>query len=104
MDAIDYFCNISTQKINKYKSRIYFSLNAVASKKKELCDTIGMRSTPNLGKYLGFPLKQPSSSNRVYNFVIERVQAKLAGWKGHLLSFVGRVVLAQSVLTTILLM
>ncbi|KAK7825203.1 hypothetical protein CFP56_033611 [Quercus suber] len=48
-----------------------------------------MRSTPNLGKYLGFPLKQPSSSSRVYNFVIERVQAKLAGWKG------------QSVLTTI---
>jgi len=62
---------------------------------------MGMRSTPNLGKYLGFPLKQLGSSSQDYNFVIERVQAKLAGWKGNLLSFVGRIVLTQSILTTV---
>lgn len=71
MDALDCFYSISRQKINKNKSRIYFSLNAVASKKEKLCDIIGMRSTLNLGKYLGFPLKQLGSSNQDYNFVIE---------------------------------
>lgn len=81
MDALDCFYSISRQKINKNKSRIYFSSNAVASKKEELCDIMGMRSTLNLGKYLGFPLKQLGSSSQDYNFVIERVQAKLAGWK-----------------------
>ena len=33
---------------------------------------------------------------------MERVQAKLAGWKGHLFSFAGKFVLARSVLTIIL--
>ena len=62
---------------------------------------MGMRSTSNFGKYLGFPLKQLGSSSQDYNFVIERVQAKLASWKGNLLSFVGRIVLTQSILTTV---
>ncbi|KAL0005366.1 hypothetical protein SO802_012927 [Lithocarpus litseifolius] len=101
MDTLDCFCSISGQKINKDKSRIYFSPNIDAGKREELCGIMGMRSTPNLGKYLGFPLKQPGSSSQDYNFVIERVQAKLAGWKGNLLSFAGRIVLAQSVLTTV---
>lgn len=94
MDALDCFYRISGQKINKNKSKTYFSLNVDSSTKKELGAIMGMRSTPNLGKYLGFPLKQPGSSSHDFNYVVERVQAKLAGWKGNLLSFAGRVVLA----------
>ncbi|XP_075636523.1 uncharacterized protein LOC142608717 [Castanea sativa] len=82
------------QKINKDKSRIYFSPNVDAGKREDLCEIMGTRSTPNLGKYLGFPLKQPGSSSQDYNFAIEMVQAKLPGWKGNLLSFAGRIVLA----------
>ena len=33
--------------------------------------------------------------------MIERVQGKLAGWKVHLLSFTGRVVLTKSVLAVV---
>lgn len=102
LDALEGFCGISRQKINKEKSRVYFSPNVDGNKREELCEVLGFRSTPKLGKYLGFPLKQPGSRGRDFDFIVERVQAKLAGWKGHLLSFAGKVVLAQSVLTTIL--
>ena len=62
---------------------------------------LGIHSTPNLGKYLGFPIKHPGSSSQDFNFVMERVQNKLQGWKTNLLSMAGRVVIAQSVLSAI---
>lgn len=58
--------------------------------------------TPNLGKYLGFPLKHSGSTSQDFNFVVERVQNKLQGWKASLLSMAGRVVMAQIVLSVIL--
>ena len=62
---------------------------------------LGIRSTPSLGKYLGFPLKHQGASSQDFNFVIERVQSKLQGWKASMLSMAGRVVLSQAVISTI---
>ena len=62
-----------------------------------LCFILGITSTPNLGKYLGFPIIHSGSSARDFDFVVEKIQSKLAGWKSNLLSMVGRVILAQSV-------
>ena len=66
-----------------------------------MCEVLGIRSTPNLGKYLGFPLKHPRSTSRDFNFVLERVQNKLQGWKANLLSMVGRITLLQSALSAV---
>lgn len=54
-----------------------------------LCDILGFQATPNLGRYLGFPMKQRGASNQDFNFVLEKVKKKLAGWKANLLSMVG---------------
>lgn len=86
-DVLEVFCGLSGQKVSNKKSKVYFSLNVHEATRIELCSTLGFQPTLNLGKYLGFPLKQPSSSSHDYNFNIEKVQSKLAGWKGHLLSF-----------------
>ena len=66
-----------------------------------MCGIIGVSSTPNLGKYLGFPLRSNGRSTRDFDFVVEKVQAKLSSWKGKLLSPAGRVVLVQSVTSAI---
>uniref|UniRef100_A0A2N9H4L7 CCHC-type domain-containing protein n=1 Tax=Fagus sylvatica TaxID=28930 RepID=A0A2N9H4L7_FAGSY len=60
-----------------------------------------VKSTPNLGKYLGFPLRTNGHSSRDFDFVVEKVQAKLPSWKAKLLSPTGRVILVQSVTSAI---
>ena len=98
---MDSFCDISSQKVSLHKSKVYFSPNVDPNLWEELCEILGMHSTPNLGKYLGFPLKLPGSSTHDFNSVLDRVQSKLLGWKSKLLSMVGRVVLSQYVISAI---
>ena len=100
-DVLDSFCEMSGQKVSLAKSRVYFSPNVSPHTREELCEVLGFRSTPNLGYYLGFPIKHPGSLSQDFDFIIQRVQGKLAGWKASLLSMVDRVVLAQAVTTAV---
>ena len=96
-ETLDTFYELSGQKVSLAKSKVYFSPNIRQEERDEMCEVLGMRSTPNLGKYLGFPLKHPGSSSHDFDFVLERVQTKVQGWTASLLSMVGRVVLTQFV-------
>ena len=98
-DALDSLCSLSGQKVSNAKSRAFFSPNVSAESRAELCEILGFRSTPSLGKYLGFPIKH-SSMHQDFGFIIEQVQKRLTRWKSNLLSFAGRLVLTQSVITT----
>ena len=60
-----------------------------------------LSQTPNLGKYLGFPLKHRRGNNQDLNFILYRVKQKLAGWKANLLSLAGRTMLIQAFTSTI---
>ena len=100
-ETLDTFCELSGQKVSLNKCKVYFSPNTCPETREELCEVLGIHSTPNLGKYLGFLIKHPGSTSQDFNFVVERVQNKLQGWKANLLSMVGRVVIAQSVLSAI---
>jgi hypothetical protein len=91
------FCLQSGQKVNLSKSKVFFSPNVNHILRHHLCDILGVSSTPNLGKYLGFPLSPNGRNTRDFDFVVEKVQAKLSSWKAKLLSPAGRVILVQSV-------
>ena len=80
---------LSSQKVSASKSKVFFSPNVPCDTRSSLLDILGFHSTQNLGKCLGFPLKHARSSSQDYNFIIEKVQRKLAGWKSYLLSFTG---------------
>ena len=99
-EVLDSFCELSGQKISNEKSRVYFSPNVAPDKRAELSETLGFRSTPNIGKYLGFPIKH-AGSPQDFGHILDRIKSKLAGWKANLLSFAGRVVLTKSVTSTI---
>lgn len=62
-ETLDSFCELSGQKISLNKSKVYFSPNTTPEIREELCEVLGINSTPNLGKYLGFPLKHPGSTS-----------------------------------------
>lgn len=99
-EVLDTFCSLSGQKVSMEKSRVFFSPNIPCDSQLKISDLLGFRSTPSLGKYLGFPIKHPSVPQD-FNFIIERMQSRLAGWKANLLSLAGRLVLTQSVISTI---
>ena len=56
-DALDVFCDLSGQKVSETKSRVFFSPNVDPDTRSSLYDILGFRSTSNLGRYLGFPIK-----------------------------------------------
>ena len=73
-DVLDGFCAQSGQSINESKSRVYFSLNIDVDTRESLCDILGFKSAPNLGKYLGFPTKHLGGNNQDLNFILDRVK------------------------------
>ena len=87
-DVLDSFCLLSGQKVSNAKSRVFFSPNVDPNTRANLCEILEFRSTPTLGKYLGFPIKH-SGMRQDFGFITERIQSSLAGWKVNLLSFVG---------------
>uniref|UniRef100_A0A2N9HP80 Reverse transcriptase domain-containing protein n=1 Tax=Fagus sylvatica TaxID=28930 RepID=A0A2N9HP80_FAGSY len=99
--VLEEFCSVSGQKVNLAKSKVFFSPNVHTETRSSLCDILRVSSTPDLGRYLGFPLKSNGRNSRESNFIVERVQAKLSSWKAKLLSPAGRMVLIQSVTSAI---
>jgi len=99
-DVLDSFCDLSGQKISGKNTRVYFSPIVGQRMRNDICDVLGFGSTPNLKKYLGFPIKH-RGVQQDFGFILKRIQSKLAGWKANLLSLAGRVILTQSVTSTI---
>ena len=93
--VLEHFCMESGQAISVDKSRIYFSPNTPSSLKDNICEILGIQATSSLGKYLGFPLRHNGAGRNQYNFIVERMIAKLSGWKTKFLSYAGRLVLVN---------
>ena len=66
-----------------------------------LAQQLGINETNNLGKYLGFPFRHKGRNRNEFQFVIEKVQVKLNGWKTNCLSPASRLVLLKAVVTHI---
>lgn len=60
-----------------------------------------IRSTPKLDKYLGFPMIHGRMTKGGFEFIVEKMQTRLASWKNKMLNKAGRVTLAKSVLNSI---
>ena len=101
-EALDTFCEKSSQTVSESKSRVYFSPNVDLESREDMCSILEFRSTSSIGKYLGIPIKHQGQSNQDFNFILDRMKQKLSGWKANLLSMAGRTVLIQASLATIL--
>ena len=82
--------------MSEAKSRVFFLPNVDIDTRESFSDVLGFTSTPNIRKYLGIPLKVSGSSSNEFNFILDRVKQKLAGWKANLLSLAGQNVLIQA--------
>jgi hypothetical protein len=95
------FCSYSGQKVNLSKSKVLFSPNVAPDVASRLCGILGVSSTQDIGRYFVFPLRSNGRNSRDFNFIVEKVEAKLTSWKSKLLSPAGRVVLIQSVTSSL---
>lgn len=99
--ALGSFYDMAGQKVSRTKSRIFFSPNVSVQMKKDIRQQLGIQSSRNLGRYLGLPIFHQGRNGNAFNFVIERVQEKLVGWKARVLSPAGKKVLISFASTPI---
>jgi hypothetical protein len=100
-DLFDKFSQASGLKINLSKSIAFYSSGIPNQKITTLTSISGIRSTTSLEKYLGFPILKGRPKRSDFNFIIEKMQTRLASWKNKLLNRSGRLALASSVLSSI---
>ena len=91
VEVLDVFCKLSGLKISKEKSIIFFSPNVSMEDKLDIVNLTEIGEIRFLGNYLGFPLIHKGRRCNEFHFVVERVQAKLNGWKSKCLSPAGRL-------------
>ncbi|KAL4392321.1 hypothetical protein AHAS_Ahas03G0333400 [Arachis hypogaea] len=68
---------------------------------KDLSQHLGINLTCNLGKHLGVPLIHEKCNKQHFQFIIDKMKAKLSSWNIKMLSFAERCTLIQLVLASI---
>jgi hypothetical protein len=94
------FEKLSGLKINFHKSEL-FCFGTAKEWGKEYMELFGCVEGSFPFKYLGIPMHFRKLSNRHWSSIEERFQKKLSSWKGKLLSSGGRLVLINSVLSSL---
>jgi ribonuclease HI len=98
MEVLNNFCAMSGQQVNYDKSSIFFSRNVSNGRRTVLSTQSGLKETQHLGKYLGVPALGRAPRVQDFQYLVEKIKGKLAGWKAQQLSLAGRITLAKSVI------
>jgi hypothetical protein len=94
------FEKLSGLKINFHKSEL-FCFGEAKNRTMEYIRFFGCREGVFPFRYLGIPMSPRKLSNGDWRMVEERFQKKLSSWKGKMLSSGGRLVLINSVLSSL---
>ena len=100
-DCLVKFCQASGQKLSAQKSCIYFSPFTNEANIAEICNTLEIGRTNDLGKYLGVPTINGRVTKATFQEVLNRVDRRLVGWKAKCLSLAGRTTLIQATINAI---
>lgn len=101
MDTLRDLCNASGLKVNFEKSKAMCSSHIHRTRRDQLSRISNVTLVEDLGHYLGFPLVQGRASKNTYNFVVEKIQKRMASWKRRLLNKAGKICLVKSVTSSI---
>jgi len=96
------FEQLSGIKINFYKSEI-FCYGKVKESEQQYSQLFGCQLGNYPFRYLGIPMHFKKLRNSDWNGIVERFEKKLSSWKGNHLSVGGRLVLINSVLTSLVM-
>lgn len=100
-DCLEIFCKSSSQRVSLQKLAVYFSKNTPLELQQRISNSLGITKVEDLGRYLGVPSFHGRITKDSFSWIIERIQARLTGWRSKTLSLAGRYVMVQAVLLTI---
>ena len=95
---LKWYCSISGQSINLAKSDVFCSPNMPKEEQICLARTLQINLVQQPSKYLGVQFKLRGNKIVDFQFLIDKLKAKLQGWKMKLLSQASRTTLIASVL------
>ena len=84
-------------KINFDKSQV-FGMSIGEKELRRAAEILGCKASSFPMTYLGLPLHHSKPRRANWNPLLEKIQKKLAGWKGKLLNLVGRLVPTNAVI------
>jgi hypothetical protein len=96
-EILDTYCLNSGQKISEGKSSIYFSGNTRVEVRAEVCQVLNILTESLSDKYLGLPAMIGMDKSDCFRHVIDRVFARINGWKEKLLSMGGKEILIKAI-------
>ncbi|XP_072058140.1 uncharacterized protein [Arachis hypogaea] len=101
MKTLDMFTQASGLKVNIHKSKAQCSKNVSVRRKEVLSGISSIQFCQDLGRYLGVNNGHDRASRKMAQEVIDKIQRKLASWKGCLLNKAGRLCLVNAVMASI---
>lgn len=99
--SLSIFCRLSRQKINYHKSKAIFSVNCTTSFREEVLLNLGIKSSSNFGKHLGFPIFHKNPRSHDFQYILDNMNCRLSNWKLNFLNYAARITLARSTLNAI---
>ncbi|KAJ4812894.1 RNA-directed DNA polymerase (reverse transcriptase)-related family protein [Rhynchospora pubera] len=100
-NVLSLFCEISGQEIGVNKSRIWFSRSTPQDVRSYAMHIFDATTASSSDIYLGSPILANRGSD--FTPLLNKIDAKLQGWKSQFLSQTGKIVLIKSVIEPILL-
>ena len=99
--VVQEFCLLLRQKVNFNKSKLFVSPNCPKQKKRWFNGILRVKCTNKPSKYLGIELRYLKYKKDFFQFLVDKFNQKLAGWKIKLLSQCGRLTLIKSTIASI---
>ncbi|GAA0163191.1 hypothetical protein LIER_39548 [Lithospermum erythrorhizon] len=91
----------SGQKVNVGKCSTSFSPRTSWDTRQHILGVLGMIEVRDQGKYLGLPSQVGRTKKEFFCYIQGKVDARISGWKGKLLSSAGKEVMIKSVTSAI---
>lgn len=98
MHILHTYAGWSGQKANMQKSAILFIKGVNEDRRTEVVGVLGVKQMEINDKYLGHQLLKPGHRSASFEFLNDKFDNKLAGWKGTHFTHAGRTIMIKHVL------